>query len=284
MAKLNNIVMLWDGGTRSDLTQSQWEGGVVSTLRDLYVSPPCETSRAIIDAIQRTSKKVTIIPERQPLMPDKSDANAHADAQDSLKATIRGGKPEAPPSPSDVGIGGGSDVMLSFAAQDWAPSSSDSLNAVDETLLHELVHAVRQTLGVEDSSPLSAPFAVLRKGDGTVSQLMTQSTAYKPTKHSQIYNDREEFAAIMITNIYRSEVGRPGLRRDHLGGNALLTYPLTNPQNFLSVWRPQIVRICGEMGRALCDKLASVDCSFNPIFELYAAQNKFAPGKRLVRA
>jgi hypothetical protein len=282
VAKLKNFSMRWDGGVRSDLNQAQWEGGVTSTLRDIYITPPCNSGKAIVDAIQETGKSVTIIPERRPLMPDKSDANAHADPLDSLGATVRGGKPEAPPSPSDLGIGGGSAVTISFTAQDWAPSNTDSMNAVDETLFHELIHALRQTMGIEDSAPIPAPFEVLRRGDGSVSQLMTQSTATKPTKHSQIYNDYEEFVAIMITNIYRSEVGRPGLRRDHLGGNALLTYPLTNARNFLTVWRPQIQRICGEMA-AVCDKLAAVDCSFNPIFELYAAQNRFVPGRRLVR-
>jgi hypothetical protein len=257
--------------------------GVTSTLRDIYITSPCACGKAVVDGIQSTGKTVTVIPERQPLMPDKSDANAHADAVDSLKATIRGGKPEFPPSPTDLGIGGGSAAVLSFTAQDWVPSNSDSMNAVDETLFHELVHALRQTMGIEDSAPVPAPFEVLRRGDGSVSQLMNQSTATKATKHSQVYNNYEEFVAVMITNIYRSEVGRPGLRRDHLGGNALLTYPLTNARNFLTVWRPQIQRMCGEMV-AVCDRLAAIDCSFNPIFELYTAQKRFVAGKRLVRA
>jgi hypothetical protein len=278
-----NIFTDWDVLPRPDITQAQWENGVKETLQDLVNIPPCKTSRAVLDAIHRSGKTVTIVPERQPLLPDKADANAHADPTDPLTATRLGGKPDNPPSPSALGVGGGSDVVLAFVAQDWDPATSTaSLRAVDETLLHELVHALRQAAGVEDTVPLHAPFAVLRKGDGSVSQLMAGTTGNKPTKFSQIYNEYEEFAAILITNIYRSENGRPGLRRDHLGGDAELTYPLTNARTFMTVWRPQIDQLCGEI-RAVADQVAMVDCGFNPLFELYAAEDKFLPGKRQVR-
>jgi hypothetical protein len=198
-----------------------------------------------------------------------------------VTATIRGGTPEPQQNPPVSGTGAGSDVILKFVAQDWeTPTSTASLRAADETLLHELVHAYRQTAGLEDSVSLDAPFEVLRRGSGSVSQLMTQTTASTQTKHSQIYNEYEEFVAILITNIYRSENKRVGLRRDHLGGEALLAYPLTNAQNFLTVWRPQIGRLCAEM-HLLCNQLAAVQCQFNPIFELYAAQGLLRPGTRL---
>jgi hypothetical protein len=116
---------------------------------------------------------------------------------------------------------------------------------------------------------------------GSVSQLMA-GMAGKQGAYSQIYNEYEEFVAILLTNIYRSENGRQGLRRDHLGGNALLVYPLTNTKNFLTVWRSEIARLAAEM-RALCDKVANVLCDFNPIFELYAAEGRFRPGGRAIR-
>jgi hypothetical protein len=142
-------------------------------------------------------------------------------------------------------------------------------------------HAFRQASGLEDSFPLEAPFEVLRRGSGSVVQLTTQTTATRPTKHSQIYNEYEEFVAIVLTNIYRSENKRIGLKRDHLGDSGELAYPLTNARNFLTVWLPQIERLCGEM-HLLCNQFAGVECDFNPIFELYAAQNRFLPGGRRV--
>jgi hypothetical protein len=280
-----SIVMRWDPAVRNDLNEGQWLAGVQSTWHYLLDLPPNTTSRTIVNAIRATGKKVAIVPERQPMMPDKSDANAHADPTNPQAATRPGGTPEGRTNPGS-GVGGGSDVVLAFVAQDWeTPSPNASLRAADETLLHELVHALRQTLGIEDSIPLDAPFAVLQKGSGSVSQLMSGS-AGQTTKYSQIYNEYEEFVAIVITNIYRSELERAGLRRDHLGKNgkdAELTYPLTNSRNFLTVWRAQLGRMCREMPR-VCDKLAEIDCAFNPIFELYAANNRFQTGTRHVRS
>jgi hypothetical protein len=102
---------------------------------------------------------------------------------------------------------------------------------------------------------------------------------------SQRYDTLEEFAAIVITNIYRSENGREGLRRHHLldekGKDPPLSPPLTNPRTFLIVWRPQLERLQSELP-LLCNQVAPIDCQFNPLFELYAAQNRFAPGTRRV--
>jgi len=255
---------------RNDLTKTQWENGVATTLLNLYVIPPCQTSRIILDAIKSRDKTVTIIPERNPLLPNKADANAHADPTNPQAATASG-KPVAPGGP--LGSGAGSPVILQFAAQDWAPAMENvSLRAGDETLLHELIHALRQISGLEDPSELHAPFPTLRKGDGSVSQLMAGAAGQKPTKHSQIYNHYEEFVAILITNIYRSENRRPGLKRDHLG-DFELNYPLTNARNFLTAWRPQIEQIQAEMP-VVCDQLARVNCHFNPIFELSVARGK----------
>ena len=280
LAVARGIYLDWVAGVRSDITASQWEGGVLDVIQDLLLQP-CQTSTAVLDAIGQTGKTVTVSPERQPLLPGKSDANAHADPVDPVAATIAGGTPDPPQNPLVPGTGRGSEVVLKFTAQDWEPSSSTaSLKAVDETLLHELVHASRQTSGLEDSLPLEAPFEVLRRGSGSVSQLMTQTTSTRPNKHSQIYNEYEEFVAILVTNIYRSENKRVGLRRDHLG-DFELAFPLTNARNFLTVWRPQIDRLCGEM-HLLCNQLAAVECHFNPIFELYAALDRFLPGGRRV--
>jgi hypothetical protein len=278
---ITNIYLDWDDATetRSDISPAQWEKGVVETLHELYDMAPCSTSRAVLDGIARTTRAITIVPERQPLMPDRSDANAHADPRDPAKATRKGGTSEV----GTTGVGGGSTVRLAFVAQDWTRSAPNaSLRARDETLLHELVHGLRQARGIEDSVAIPAPYAIMRKGDGSVSQLMAGQTA-KPGPYSQIYNQSEEFVAIVITNIYRSENGRPGLRRDHLGGDAPLVYPLTNPRTFMNVWHAELSRLSREMSD-VCNRIAPVICPFNPLFELYDAENRFLPGTRHTRA
>jgi hypothetical protein len=283
---LKNIDLDWDGAPvpawdlRTDLARGEWEDGVNQTLRELRDVKPCATSRAVLDAIEAASRRVTVAPYlRHVWLADKGDANAEADAVDEAAATRSGGKSEH----GVVGTGGGSDVLLIFTPQDWAPSTTTaSLRARDETLFHELVHALRQMRGVEDSAALPAPLALLRKGDGPRSAL-GMGTVEKAGKYSQIYNDYEEFVPIVITNVYRSEKGRSGLRRDHLaekGGDPELAFPLTNARVFYDIWKKPISKLCAEMPD-VCDRIASVSCSFNPIFELYAAEDRFLPGTRV---
>jgi hypothetical protein len=111
-----------------------------------------------------------------------------------------------------------------------------------------------------------------------------------PTATTQIYETIEEFAAILITNIYRSENLRIGLVRDHLGarprrGEPPLTpgqqwrdpaevtrslgYPLTNPRHFLTFWQEPIRRLNIELNvEHVAFKIANVLCHFNPFREL----------------
>ncbi len=296
----NNVLRLdWDlrdpDGIINAKAQNrqQWEGGVNNTLIALYSSPPCQTSAAVIDEIVKAGTKksetVTIVPWTRkswemPIrgLPDDK-LNSGAVADDKPGSTVSGklsdelpdsvlkqiaATPEGPQRDkliaSYLGTGSGSSSKIYFTAQDWAPSTQGAgLDAADETLLHELVHSLRQEQGQEDPDTLTAPFAQQR----------------------QAYSTLEDFAAIVITNIYRSENGRQGLRRHHLSNpNAkddYLFFPLTNARNFLTMWRPQLQRLQAELP-VLCRKIAEVDCHFNPFFELYVSQNRFAPGTRRV--
>ncbi|MFO1352770.1 MAG: hypothetical protein U1F68_19675 [Gammaproteobacteria bacterium] len=310
---LGSIFLDWDlrnpDGVINDRakTQSQWETGVINTLQLLYSTPPCRSSTAVIDALRATGKTVTIVPFT--LKPHdtagerlKAKLNAGAVADDIPAATVPGKRsdelpdwayqqiaaaPEGPERDKVIarfsGTGAGSDSKLYFTAQDWATASGAAgLDAVDETLLHELVHSLRQAKGQEDPDHLLAPFPVLRGGEKD-----DRGNDTPQTQLSQRYDTLEEFAAIVITNIYRSENGRQGLRRHHLVDDNQkdppLAPPLTNPRTFLTVWRAQLERLQRELP-LLCDQIAPIDCPFNPLFELYAAQNRFAPGTRRVLA
>jgi len=310
---INCIFLDWDRRDPDGIinkgvkTRGQWEGGARNTLELLYLCPPCKTSIAVIDAIKASGKTVTIIPftlkpSQTAIGRIKDKVNAGAVADDQPAGTVLGKLPDelpdwvyhqiagTPPGPerdklvnSYLGTGTGSSSSLSFTAQDWSPASTHvGLDADDETLLHELVHSLRQAKGQEDPDRLKAPFPVLRGGEKTSAGMDTTQNSI-----SQIYDTLEEFAAILITNIYRSENGRQGLRRDHLVDKDMndqpLFPPLTNPRTFLTVWRAQIEQLQAKQPH-LCDQIATIDCPFNPLFELYAAQNRFAPGTRQVIA
>lgn len=308
---IKNIALDWElrdsNGVLNERvkSQGQWEDGVVGTLKLLALSPPCLTSSAVIKALSAVGKGVTIIPFT--LKPNETalgklpaKLNAGAIADDVPAATMPGklsdelpdaaikaiaATPEGPERDKLVdglrGTGAGSSSKLFFTAQDWAPATGAAwLDAVDETLLHELVHSLRQAKGQEDPDHLLAPFPVLRGGEkGTDGKETPQSPL------SQRYDTREEFAAILFTNIYRSENGRQGLRQHHLVDEKQKDPPLSpqlsNPRNFLTVWRPQLEQLQRELPQ-LCDDIAAIDCPFNPVFELYAAHNRFAPGTRRV--
>ncbi len=75
----------------------------------------------------------------------------------------------------------------------------------EEILLHEMVHGLRQMRGTTDfSTPKDQPH----------------------------FDTVEEFMAIVVSNVYRSEMKRPGLRRDHWGFEALPAAQ-QDPQTFL---------------------------------------------------
>jgi hypothetical protein len=96
--------------------------------------PPCDTSQPILDGISATGKKVTITPVGKPVGGQKY-ANAYTNPADPLAATTPGGKPENvfPQNPPIVGVGGGSDSVIEFTAQDLeAASPTASLDAEDE--------------------------------------------------------------------------------------------------------------------------------------------------------
>jgi Effector protein len=88
-----------------------------------------------------------------------------------------------------VGLGGGSGVRIAFNPDTCANTPTQGPGtAADESLLHELVHALRQATG---------HWATVPMGDN--------------------YENQEEFNAILVTNIYSSAVRHATPRRDHIG-------------------------------------------------------------------
>ncbi len=116
----------------------------------------------------------------------------------------------------------GSDTTISFSPAHWIPNdilselikdlgwiefryfSGPGANP-DEMLLHEVVHGLRHMSGVRIARNI--PF-------------------------QRRYSTFEEFYAILVTNIYRSELGRTDLRRDHNSFDMLASIGIKNQTDF----------------------------------------------------
>jgi hypothetical protein len=137
-----------------------------------------------------------------------------------------------------VGTGTGSDTVVRFSKETWtAPDAPTGAGASpDEILLHEMIHGLRQMQG----------------------RSVRESINGNPGM-----DNYEEFAAITISNIYRSESGIAGLRRDHKDFSPL-SGPTTDPTVFRSTYRQYLLNMDIEQPR-LCQNLRQVNCSFNPL-------------------
>jgi hypothetical protein len=109
--------------------------------------------------------------------------------------------------------------------------------APEEVLFHELVHAFRMVYGRQDTRPLS---------------------------NSPQYTHKEDFFAVMITNIFSSETNRP-LRASHQGHEPLASYRSTD-ETFLQVEEyASMVREFVTTHRSVSEELRKVPSKFNPI-------------------
>ncbi len=153
---------------------------------------------------------------------------------------------------------GGTDVVISIEPKSWRgglPKSSGidphGLWAPDDILVHEAFHALRYMKGIVKRTPM---------GDG--------------------WTEREEFYAMIIANIYRSEKGQPvnALRAWHrgrtfrrmvdvLGGelpSADLSFYMTYESEINCLCR-EMPEVCGPLGRPRCSN-TMLRCTWNPIY------------------
>ncbi len=194
----------------------------------------------------RSGRKMYI----RPYEPTKRDpVNAYAMALDKRAATLKDAPQKYCASDPDNniragqdipgaldGTGTGSDVELRytpwlFTAGSGGPGTADA----DEVLLHEMLHGLRQMAGV--------------------SMCGTQTRRYDTS---------EEFAAILVTNIYRSEVGRPNLRADH-SFSSTLSPALSDPVAFLNQHRSDISLLRGEQPNLFTKLQGFKHIAFNPV-------------------
>jgi hypothetical protein len=220
------------------------------------------TGRAILNAIQKKTLEVVIVP-----WPDKDEPGASTRATDiradgppgQTRLTCqRGGAGQPflddqgkPVVFKDVKDGGGGSGSTIFYSPEESKRIRGAGNDPDEVLFHELCHSLRNLTGLARCEAVGERF-----------------------------DDIEEFWAILITNIYRSECGRSGLRGDHSvdkcpgskPGNVTICLKqmdakLTDSAAFYQHYKIEMEKIFTPM-RALGAEIAIyVDADFNPLYE-----------------
>jgi hypothetical protein len=238
----------WFPSTGASARKQRYEMDIVKTLDRLAGS---WTGWAVINEIFFRQWQMTIHPYFAD--PVNGQFNAYAQPTDAagpgsqtswaaatLKETTmldpHGNMPAAG-KPRITGTGAGSNVEIRFSADTFAahgaPTGAGS--APDEILLHEMIHGLRQMQG-------RAVFEAITGNPGM--------------------DNYEEFAAITISNVYRSEKGFVQLRADH-HGFAPLTGPTANLATFKSTYRSWLSHMDVEQPR-LCQNLRQIKCAFNP--------------------
>ncbi len=200
------------------------------------------TGWAVITEVFYRSQIMTIRPYHP--TPQTGQFNAYAAPTDWKAATLKDttaldqqGKLPAPGQPRIIGSGTGSDTLIRFSASTFAaPGAPSGPGAsADEILLHEMIHGLRQMQGRMVREPIGSNPGM---------------------------DNYEEFAAITISNVYRSEIGLSQLRSDH-HGFASLTGPSTNLNTFKLTYRQWLTSLDIEQPR-LCQNLRQIKCAFNP--------------------
>jgi hypothetical protein len=251
---LGNVWMNGDNISelRRDMTQESWEGQINLQLSQLYNTPPFQSSKAVLNELRDSGRKVLLVPAQrgeasaEPVISIEWPARAKSNwpaatregapplycADGSVDGRDKTGTPMVRDGPP--GTGSGSDVVIHITPLDHVLSLAIPGDWPDEVLLHECVHALR-----------------MQKGKNLCLGL------------DEGYDTVEEFYAILIANIYRSECRRRELRAHH-GPKVPLRAPLTNEGAFYARWKAEIDQLVKEMPQ-LCKALAAVRCAFNPI-------------------
>jgi hypothetical protein len=233
----------WLPSRAATLLKENYESGVSALLNRLIGK---YTGWTVIIEIFYSGRKMYI----RPFHPTASTGpwNAYAQPKDNnwagatLKDTTAlgpSGNLPAPGAPRTVGTGAGSDTIVRFSPGTFAPGTGAPTGpgtSPDEILLHEMIHGLR---------------------------MMSGRFVREPVTSNPGMENYEEFVAILISNIYRSESGMPTLRADHIG-YLPLSGPTTNSAVFKSTYERYLGHLDVEQPR-LCSNLRQANVTFNPL-------------------
>ncbi|WP_376095293.1 hypothetical protein ACE7GA_02785 [Roseomonas sp. CCTCC AB2023176] len=232
----------WLPSAGAAANQSRYEADVIAGLNRLMKT---FTGWAVINEVFWNRPRVMWIMPYHPT-PATGPFNATAGATDLAAATMKdttaldgkGALPKAGQART-IGTGAGSDTIISFTpgvftAKPGNPTGPGTSG--DEILLHEMVHGIRQMMG----------------------RSVREAVAGNPGM-----DNYEEFVAILVTNIFRSESGQTQMRQDHHGFVAL-SGAAANPATFKATYSAYLSYMATEQPR-LCQNLRQVTCAFNPL-------------------
>jgi hypothetical protein len=140
--------------------------------------------------------------------------------------------------------GGGSDSVIRFTPYRWMEHDPQRRLLPEDVLLHEMCHSLRHTWGLN-----------------------------KPYPMASFFRNEEELLAVLVTNVFVSECGRPhSIRADHAFEFHELRMGLPDPQDPAYVYRMHRERIDAIAERdlfmtSLYQELALVPAPFNPFRE-----------------
>ena len=247
-----------DGSSLKSYGQiNAYELAVLTDLNHIYNS---QTGRVLFNDFRGTGRSIKIVPE------EKNGTNANArgvSAKDSLPLgekypdgcswleSLSGKRGCSSPT---IGSGRGSNAVIEFSPlkyNDKYPGFRP-----DEILIHEMVHAIRDARGINGGNKELLAGSIFRGG--------------------KIYDNEDEFIAILITNIYSSEQKRPSLRMDHNGFGDLDT---DTDETFLphrdeSDYRYRLLHKLVAQDTVLALELQKIPSKFNPIRRFFYLQSQ----------
>ncbi len=184
------LSLTWAPSEKAEQARKRWQDSVDKILSALAKK---HTSWAVMTALHKSGKKVTIVPN--PVL----DCNARAvpeSKQDAARRNTEAETCDESESGSSLGTGKGTATEITFSPGQFASGGTCSVGGAgrdaDEVLFHELCHAMRYGTGQRNAC--FASFAGFR--------------------------GYEEFVAVLLTNVFSSETRRT-LRRDHEGYNQM---------------------------------------------------------------
>jgi hypothetical protein len=212
--------------------KAHFEDGVV---RVLDILGKTRTGWALLVEIFYLPKCMMTI---RPYHPDPKwgVCNALTKAENRSDATMK--DTSVPGQPGASGTGVGSNTEITYDPDTFTPPSacvSGPGATADEILLHEMIHGVRQMMGRSVNETISGNPGM---------------------------DNYEEFLAILVSNIFRSERGTSQLRMDH-HGFAPLSGPTVDPAVFASTYDRYLSYFDVEQPR-FCKNLRTIKASFNP--------------------
>jgi|SRR5215204_713932 len=226
-----------------------YENGVFKVLLQIDQT---QSGHALIGEIHRIGRTVTIVP----LIPVGQDwTGASARPFDETAATrkhwLKRDKDGDPYKDRERGTGAGSDCEIEFITSSLAQrvysepaiktpkKKPNPLALADEILVHELLHAVRDMAG---------------------------ASFRRRVPRQPRYDNFEEFYAIVVANVYRSECGRSGVRSDN---HSTFESMYVDGKGFLRLHfnRMHLQRFC-RRHENLAAELSKISTYFNPFQHL----------------